>query len=95
MTETSLLALEAKVFGRVQGVGFRYSARQRAVQLKLTGWVRNEPDGSVTVHCEGPAGVLEEYLKWLDRGPPGAVVSRIDKRFLPARGTFRTFSIEY
>jgi len=88
-------AVKVQVFGRVQGVGFRYAARKRALDLKLTGWVRNEDDGSVSVYGEGPTAVLEEYTRWLESGPPGAFVSEIKKRYLTPQGTYRSFSIDF
>jgi acylphosphatase len=48
--------------GRVQGVGFRATARALADQHRVTGWVRNEPDGSVQLEAQGPPRVLEGYL---------------------------------
>jgi hypothetical protein len=46
--------VEATVYGRVQGVSFRYYTQQKARQLGLTGWVANHPDGSVRLVAEGP-----------------------------------------
>ena len=54
MADEKLLALSARIHGRVQGVGFRMQAQSRATRLGLTGWVRNEADGSVRVEAEGP-----------------------------------------
>ncbi|WP_077326567.1 acylphosphatase [Virgibacillus siamensis] len=50
------------VSGRVQGVGFRYSAMNRAIQLGLTGWVQNKIDGSVEMDVEGSEELVEEFL---------------------------------
>ncbi len=86
--------LTARVTGRVQMVGFRYSARQKAAELKLTGWVRNEPDGSVSVCAEGSRAALEMMEEWLHQGPPSAQVSGVDSRWAPAQGTFSRFSVE-
>jgi acylphosphatase len=87
-------AFTALVSGRVQGVGFRYSARDKAIRLGLTGWVRNEYDGTVSVLAEGPRAKLDHFLEWLRRGPPGAWVSAVDFRRIEPHGTYRTFSIE-
>jgi acylphosphatase len=48
--------------GRVQGVGFRATTRQLAEDLSVTGWVRNEPDGSVRLEVQGKAAEIESLL---------------------------------
>ncbi len=63
------------VSGRVQGVAFRWNARERALRLGVNGWVRNLPDGRVEVWIEGETVALERMLDWLARGPPGATVT--------------------
>ena len=52
-------AVQARVSGRVQGVSFRWYTQERARQLGVTGWVRNDPDGSVLVHAEGEDDAVE------------------------------------
>ena len=89
------IAYRAVVHGRVQGVGFRYSAVSKALRLGLTGWVRNTRDGTVETHFEGDPGKTDEFLKWLRRGPSSARVIRVDKQHVPPYHTYRTFSIEY
>jgi acylphosphatase len=64
-----------RVAGRVQGVGFRYLAAQRARSLGVAGWVRNEPDGTVSAAFEGPLELVQSMLDWCRRGPSG---SRVD-----------------
>ena len=71
-------SFRARVSGRVQGVGFRWSAVREARQLGLRGRVRNAIDGSVEVEVEGPVRALEDFLAWLRRGPPGAWVSGVE-----------------
>ena len=61
--------------GRVQGVGFRYTTERRARALELTGYVRNEADGTVLVVAEGRPDRLGKLLDWVRRGPPGARVA--------------------
>jgi acylphosphatase len=62
----------------VQGVGFRWSTRERARELALAGWVVNLPDGSVEVLAEGPQERVESLITWLREGPPGARVVAAD-----------------
>ena len=69
--------LEATVTGRVQGVGFRWFARELAVTLGLSGWVRNRADGSLEIVAEGPAEALAAFEDALRQGPPGAVVRSV------------------
>ena len=88
-------AFVATVSGRVQGVGFRYSARDKAIGFGLTGWVRNEWDGNVSVRAEGKRENLDRFLEWLRNGPPGAYVASVDFRWVKAHETYRTFSIEF
>jgi acylphosphatase len=66
--------VHVSIRGRVQGVGFRYFARHRAVALGLSGWVRNREDGSVEVEAEGDRAALEALVGELRTGPPGAQV---------------------
>jgi DNA ligase D-like protein (predicted 3'-phosphoesterase) len=70
-------ALRASVKGTVQGVGFREAVRGRAGPLGVLGWVRNEPDGTVAVHAEGPEAGVEELVDFLRHGPPGAAVEDV------------------
>lgn len=65
-----------RVTGRVQGVFFRDSTRQVAQTLKLTGYARNMPDGSVEVLACGGRPSLDRLEQWLHSGPPHATVDR-------------------
>lgn len=85
--------LEASVFGRVQGVYYRASTRQQAQALGLSGWVRNEYDGSVRVVAEGDEAALDRLLAYLEQGPPGAYVSRVETTWQEATGEFSAFYV--
>ena len=85
--------LDATVRGRVQGVGFRYFVIHRAMDLDLTGWVANEPDGSVRCIAEGPRPALEQLLGSLETGPAGAFVERVTTAWGPATEGFRSFDV--
>jgi acylphosphatase len=74
---TEALALEVRVTGRVQGVAYRAWARDEAERLGLTGWVRNEPDGSVSALLAGPETAVEAMLAAMREGPPAARVSAL------------------
>jgi acylphosphatase len=92
--ESQRSAFFALVQGRVQGVGFRYSAYHEARRLGLSGWVRNTPDGAVEVLAEGGREQLESFLRWLHRGPPGAWVDSVRHTPRNPSGAYRGFSIE-
>lgn len=72
-----------EVFGRVQGVGFRWSTTRRARALELRGTVRNRTDGAVEVHAAGRPDALDDLRSWLEQGPRAAEVE--DVREIAAR----------
>lgn len=77
------------IHGGVQGVWYRESMRREAERLRITGWVRNRPDGSVEALVQGSAGDVEAITAWARRGPEQARVERVDA--LPADGEFASF----
>jgi acylphosphatase len=64
--------------GRVQGVFFRDSTRQRADAAGVAGWVANRPDGTVEAVFEGDADAVEQLVTWMAGGPRGASVERTE-----------------
>jgi acylphosphatase len=70
--------LSIRVEGRVQGVFYRASARQKATELGLHGFARNEDDGSVYIEVEGEEQALNEFLQWCKTGPPRAEVKALN-----------------
>jgi acylphosphatase len=66
------------VQGRVQGVFFRETARRRALAEGVTGWVQNQPDGSVEAVLEGERDAVERLVAFLREGPRGARVDWVD-----------------
>ncbi len=87
--------LTATVRGRVQGVGFRYFTLRQARALGVTGWVRNEPDRSVSLEAEGPRASLEALLDALRQGPSAARVTDVDVHWRPATDVFIDFRVQY
>ena len=67
-----------RVYGRVQGVGFREAYVRRAQALGITGWVRNRVDGSVEVMLQGSPEQLADMCSWLRDGIPAAIVDRLE-----------------
>ena len=81
------IARHVWITGLVQGVGFRWYAREQARDLGLVGWVKNLSDGRVEAWIEGPSASVESMLAWLERGPPSGHVSDLDVREAePERG---------
>ena len=70
-------AVEARVSGRVQGVYYRAMARAEGLRLGLRGWVGNRADGTVALHIEGDAAVVDALLDWCSVGPSAAIVDRV------------------
>ncbi len=81
--KTSMPTQEWTISGKVQGVFYRASARQKAETLGLTGWVKNLPDGSVQLRATGPDGALAAMEAWCKVGPPGARVTEVQAQMLP------------
>lgn len=88
-------AAEFRVHGRVQGVGFRYYTRREARRIGVTGWVRNEADGTVLVHAEGTREQLQRMESFLREGAPAARVVSLDVRALPPTGAYSSFSVDF
>lgn len=72
------VAVSARITGRVQGVAFRAWTRGEAERFGLSGWVRNEADGSVRALFMGPAAAVATMLDALRIGPPAARVSGVE-----------------
>lgn len=85
-------ALRVRVHGRVQGVMFRDSCRREADRLGVSGWVRNEPDGSVVGVFEGDA--VDDLVAWCRTGPRAARVERVDVTEVEASGS-RGFEVRW
>lgn len=84
---------QATVRGRVQGVGFRVYTRDCAQRRQVTGWVKNQPDGSVQVYAEGDEMALTDFLTDLYRGPILSHVRDIDLEWNRADRRFQQFEI--
>jgi len=85
---------EVHFSGRVQGVGFRQTARAIAGRMPVTGCVRNLPDGRVQLVAEGPTDVLDELLRRIE-GEMGRFIRGRDVAVRPATGEFSAFEIVY
>lgn len=81
-----------QVFGRVQGVFFRASTKEKADMLGIKGWVKNEPDSSVLIIATGSGKQLEELEAWCRKGPIMADVTHLESVTADPM-TFEGFSI--
>ncbi len=68
-----------KIYGKVQGVFFRYLAKKQADELGLVGWVKNADDGTVEVLAEGEENALGQLKHWCEHGPELAKVEKVDE----------------
>lgn len=82
-----------KVFGKVQGVFFRASAKSEAEKFGLTGFARNEPDGSVYIEAEGKKEKLDKFVSWCKIGPSLAKVKKVEISEDPLK-YFKYFSMQ-
>jgi acylphosphatase len=85
--------LQIVVRGRVQGVYFRQSTRQKAEELGLTGWVANRGDGSVEIEVEGPEPAVRALATWARIGPPAAKVDEVIERAIDPTGAETIFVV--
>jgi len=83
------------VGGLVQGVVFRASARSKAVELGITGWVMNRDDGRVEIIAEGKKAEIEEFKRWSQIGPSSAVVEEFEITNLTGEREYSDFTIKF
>lgn len=77
-------AVIIKVYGTVQGVGFRFYTNKKAIELGISGYVQNKPDGSVYVEAEGDETSLLTFIDWCNIGPQWARVTKVETQTVPA-----------
>jgi acylphosphatase len=80
-----------RIRGQVQGVNLREALRQRADQLKVTGWVRNRLDGTVEAVVQGEAFAIDSIVEWARQGPTTARVDSVDVESAESEGDFQIF----
>lgn len=89
--DADAVRLTARVFGVVQGVGFRFWTMGKAEELGLTGEVKNLDDGSVALVAEGPQWKIHELRAWLNSDATPGRVDRVEDSMSSAEGNFRGF----
>ena len=83
--------IHIEVFGRVQGVGFRNFVLTKAMEIGLTGWVRNRRQGHVEIVAEGDQLGLDALISHVKQGPASAHVSDLRIEWLEANGEYKQF----
>ena len=81
--------------GRVQGVGFRYTAERLALELRVVGWVKNLPDNRVELVCEGPAKKVRSLLDQIRQSVLGRYIQKADCRWEDPTYEFQDFRVEF
>ncbi len=91
------MKVRAHVFvsGRVQGVFFRQTTRQKAQSFGVKGWVKNLPDGRVEAVFEGEENAIKELVDFSRKGPRGALVTDFSVDWEPFAEEFDNFEIAY
>jgi acylphosphatase len=82
-----------KIFGDVQGIGFRYHLRGEAESFSLFGWARNANDGTVEGEIEGDEASVEKFFEKVEQGLGFAKVEKIEKESRTYGGKFGEFEI--
>ena len=90
-----MVCARIRVTGMVQGVGYRYFAKQQANLYALRGYVKNKADGSVELEVEGEKEVVEKFKSLLERGPGFSDVERVEINYEPYLNKYNKFSVEF
>lgn len=88
------MAFAITVRGKVQGVFFRASTRDKAKSLGLNGFVKNQPDGSVYIEASGEVEKLKQLVAWCKVGPRNAIVEKLNCKEIPDR-EYSSFEIRH
>jgi acylphosphatase len=90
-----MIQYEINITGRVQGVGFRYFAQQKAKEMGITGWVKNSVDGSVLIVAQGIEAEIKTFIDYLYIGPTRSRVDKISTCVMQITTVFDSFSVKY
>jgi acylphosphatase len=90
----ALKMVELHYSGRVQGVGFRFTAFRFAQDHKVSGYVRNMPDGRVELVAEGEEASLHDLIRGLNEDL-GDYIEKYSINWFPPSGNYKGFSIRY
>ena len=85
--------VQLNITGVVQGVWFRKLAKEKADELGLTGWVKNQTDGSVQANAQGDNAPVEQFITWCYKGPDNAIVTGVETLDLSIDSSENDFTI--
>ena len=88
-----MLTVRLRISGKVQGVWFRASAKDKALALGLTGKVWNERNGDVGILAQGSHNQITEFVEWCKVGPPLAKVADVKVEYVETNDVFSSFEI--
>lgn len=85
--------LNIKIYGLVQGIFYRATAKEEAGKFNITGFARNAEDSSVYIEAEGEEENLDKFIEWCKKGPPLAKVEKVEVAESPLKNfsEFETF----
>jgi acylphosphatase len=86
--------VKIKATGKVQGVVYRYGAKDIADKLNLIGFASNESDGSVLIVAEGEEASLQKLIEWAKIGTEWAEVQKVEVKWGEATGEFKDFGVK-
>jgi len=86
---------DIRIYGRVQGVGFRFFTTRKAQLYRIKGWVKNMADGSVKCEAEGEKSDLQEFIKELKKGPRSARVRDVEIEKSDKLENYTSFEVRY
>lgn len=89
----TIISAKVRISGRVQGVWFRQSTKEKAAELGVTGWCRNCPDGSVEAVFQGEKKIINAIIAWCHEGPRMARVDQVEVEWLDCADGFSTLEI--
>jgi acylphosphatase len=92
MEQRMMKCVSIKVFGKVQGVGFRFYTQKTAREMGVNGFVKNERNGSVYIEAQADADIMEGFIHWVKKGPEWSRVDEINVQEIPNK-EFEGFSI--
>lgn len=90
-----MVQYEINICGRVQGVGYRYFAVQKAKEMGISGWVKNLVDGSVLIVAQGIEAEIKTFIDYLYIGPTRSRVDKISTCVMQISTVFDSFSVKY
>ena len=90
-----IIAKHVLISGRVQGVWFRATTREKAEEYNIKGWVRNTSDGKVEAVFFGEEKDVDKLIQWCHHGPPLAKVEKVEVTPYTSKEEFKGFTIKY